>query len=279
MAKHVIVGCAGLPRGVGWPRYFQRLPYLEVGAMLAGPVRSSVLRRWRDAAPNPRAFGVVAPAAITHSPGPRGFGPRGWPVPTGRAHELGGFKDTELVRSAVAAHQVAMDALDAAAAVYRTPPDFSPAAGNRDAMRRFFSEVVPAAAIGDRVRVWQPSGLWEPPVAHALARELGILCALDPLGADPTNDHAAFFAELSGDEAYFVINGLGRGRRTPPDSLEALADIAQRFQRAWVVFATSEPLPDAIRFSRLVSDHGPEAEMFDEDEDDEAPEDEEDDEG
>ncbi len=253
MAKHVIVGCAGLPRGLGWPRYFQRLPYLELGALLAGPVRSTVLRRWRAAAPHSGAFGVVAPAIITHTPGPRGFGPRGWPVPAGRPHEVGGFRSSPPIAEAVTAHTHALDLLAAAAAIYRTPPDFSPSASNREAMRRFFTEVMPASAVGDRVRVWQPSGLWEPPAAHAFARELGILCALDPLGADPTNEHTAWWSELEGDDAYFSVSGLGRGRRTPPDQLEELAEIATRFQRAWVVFATSEPLPDAIRFAGLVS--------------------------
>lgn len=253
MAKHVIVGCAGLPRGLGWPRYFQRLPYLELGALLAGPVRSTVLRRWRAAAPSTRAFGVVAPALITHTPGPRGYGLRGWPVPAGRAHEVGGFRAGPEVALAVTAHLHALELLDAAAAIYRTPPDFSPSAANREVMRRFFTEVMPPAVAGDRVRVWQPSGLWEPPAALAFARELGILCALDPLGADPTHEHAHLWAELAGDDAYFVISGLTRGRRTPPDRLEELAEIASRFQRAWVVFATSEPLPDAIRFSTMVS--------------------------
>jgi uncharacterized protein YecE (DUF72 family) len=281
MAKHVIVGCAGLPRGLGWPRYFQRLPYLELGALLAGPVRSTVLRRWRSAAPSRGAFGVVAPAVVTHSPGPRGFGPRGWPVPPGRAHEVGGFRNTEWVAAGHVAHMTALDLLDASAAVYRTPPDFSPSAANRDAMRRFFSEVMTAEVAGERLRVWHPSGLWEPPVAQAFAHELGILCALDPLGADPTGEHLAWWSSVEGDDAYFTISGLGRGRRTPPDRLEELAEIASRFQRAWVVFATSEPFPDAIRFSGLVSDTGrpaDDASLEDEEDDDDGADDEEDDE-
>ncbi len=253
MAHHVIVGCAGLPRGLGWPRYFQRLPYLELGALLAGPVRATVLRRWRAAAPSEGAFGVVAPALVTHTPGPRGFGPRGWPIPAGRPHEVGGFRPTDAVAAGVAAHVQAIELLDAAAAIFRTPPEFSPSAANRDAMRRFFSEVMTSQAVGDRVRVWQPSGLWEPPAAHAFARELGILCALDPLGADPTGDYTAWWQELAGDDAYFTVSGLGRGRRTPADRLEELAEIATRFQRAWVVFSTSEPFPDALRFAGLVS--------------------------
>ena len=48
MAKHVIVGCAGLPTGVAWSRYFQRLPYLEINTVHVGPVRPSVLKRWRQ---------------------------------------------------------------------------------------------------------------------------------------------------------------------------------------------------------------------------------------
>jgi uncharacterized protein YecE (DUF72 family) len=277
MAKHVIVGCAGLPRGLGWPRYFLRLPYLELGALLAGPVRSTVLRRWRAVAPSKGAFGVVAPSVITHTPGPRGFGSRGWPVPPGRSHEVGAFRATEPVATGHAAHLHALELLDASAAVYRTPPDFSPSAANREAMRRFFSEVMTTEAAGARLRVWHPSGLWEPPVAHAFARELGILCALDPLGADPTNEHTAWWDSLEGDDAYFSIAGLGRGRRTPPDRLEELAAIAARFQRAWVVFATSEPFPDAIRFSGLVSSAGrPAADAADGDGDADLAEDEDD---
>jgi uncharacterized protein YecE (DUF72 family) len=260
MANNVIVGCAGLPRGMGWPRYFQRLPYLELGALLAGPVRSTVLRRWRAAANNPGAFGVVAPAPITHSPGPRGYGQRGWPVPPGRPQDVGNFRETTAVASTVIAHLHALELLDASAAIYRTPPDFSPSAANREAMRKFFGEVMTAEAAHGRARVWHPSGLWEPPAAYAFAKELGIICALDPLGADPTNEHAAWWPTVEGDDAYFAISGLGRGRRTPPDQLEALAEVAGQFQRAWVVFSTSEPFPDAIRFAGLVSAGGSAAE-------------------
>src|SRR5688572_25224598 len=120
MAKHVIVGCAGLPHGVGWPRYFLRLPYLESAALLQGPVRPSVLRRWRESAKHDGAFGVVAPAIITHTPGARGFGPRGWPVPPARINEVGGFRPTEIVRQGVAALAEAADVLDAGAVIFRT---------------------------------------------------------------------------------------------------------------------------------------------------------------
>jgi uncharacterized protein YecE (DUF72 family) len=254
MAKHVIVGCAGLPHGVGWPRYFLRLPYLETAALLQGPVRPSVLHRWRESARREGAFGVVAPAIITHTPGPRGFGPRGWPVPPGRINEVGGFRASEIVSQGVAALTEAANALDAGVVIFRTPPEFSPSQTNRDAMRRFFTEEATAERFGKRVRVWVPSGLWEPPAAHAVARDLGILCGLDPLGGDPERRHAPFWASLTGDDIYLVVSGLGRSRRrTSNDDLEQVAEIALRHDRSWVVFSTVEPFPDAIRLGKLIA--------------------------
>lgn len=253
MAKHVIVGCAGLPHGVGWPRYFLRLPYLETAALLPGPVRPSVLRRWRESAPHGRAFGVVAPAIITHTPPSKGYGPRGWLVPPERASEAGNFRDSALVEHGVTELCTALDALDAGVAVFRTPPELSPSQANRDAMRRFFGERATAERLKNRARVWVPSGLWEPPAAYAFAKELGILCGLDPLANDPERRLASFWDELAGDDAYLVISGLGRSRRrTSNDDLEQLVEIAARHDRAWVVFATVDPFPDAIRFAKLV---------------------------
>ncbi len=271
MAKHVIVGCTGLPHGVGWPRYFQRLPYLELAALHNGPVRPSLLSKWRGSAKHPKAFGVVAPATITHTPGPRGYGERGWPVPPGRAHELGAFRATEPVAQATTLLAESSTALDAGTVIFRSPPDFSPSQSNRDAMRRYFSEVGTAERFAGSVRVWHPSGLWDPPIAHAFARDLGILCGLDPLGSDPERMFASFWAEMAGEEAYYVVSGIGRSRRrTSNDQLEELAEVAARHDRAWVVFATMEPFPDAIRFSRVVTGHSAEADSLDDEPDAEA---------
>jgi uncharacterized protein YecE (DUF72 family) len=224
MAKHVIVGCAGLPTGVGWPRYFQRLPYLELNALHIGPVRPAVVKRWRQSVTRARAFGVVAPAIITHEPGPKGFGPRGWPIPAERRAEIGRFRPGEVRDHGVAALRDACATLDAAVSVFRTGPEFTPSSANRDLMRRFFAEVMPAEALGDCLRVWHPTGLWDPPAAHAFAAELGIVCAHDPLVADPTGTFAPFFAELEGEDAYLVVSGLGRARRhLSGEQLEELA--------------------------------------------------------
>lgn len=224
-----------------------------------------MLRRWRESARHDGAFGVVAPATITHPPGPRGYGPRGWPVPPDKLHEAGAFRATEVVRRGVSDLLAACESLDAGVVVFRTPPDFSPSQANRDAMRRFFGEDAPAERFAGRTRVWVPSGLWEPPAAHAFARELGVLCGLDPLGADPERRLVPFWDSLGGEDAYFVVSGIGRARRrTSNDNLEQLAEIALRHDRTWVVFATVEPFPDAIRFAKLVGSPSAQADQADE---------------
>lgn len=254
MANTVFVGCAGLPRGTSWPSYFQRLSFLELAALHTGPVRPALLTKWRAAAPHQQAFGIVAPATITHAPGPRGYGEQGWKIPRERLHEAGNFRATPLIQEAVTQLAAASSALSAGAVIFRSPPDFSPSQSNRDAMRRFFSEIAPAEHFGGAVRVWHPSGLWDPPMAHACARDLGVLCALDPLGADPEGAFAPFWAHYDDADAYFVISGIGRARRrTSNELLETLGEQVALHRRAWVVFATVEPLPDAIRFTQLTA--------------------------
>jgi len=197
---------------------------------------------------------VVAPAIITHEPGPRGFGPQGWPIPPERRAEIGRFRPGPERDHGVAALVEACKVLDAGVAIFRTGPELTPSSANRDLMRKFFAEVVPASLLGDCVRVWHPGGLWDPPIAQGFAQELGIVCAHDPLTADPTGDFAPFFAELSGDDAYLIASGLGRARRhLSGDQLEEIAELADRHQRAWVVMATNEPFADAIRFGRALA--------------------------
>jgi uncharacterized protein YecE (DUF72 family) len=209
MAKHVIVGCAGLPHGVGWPRYFLRLPYLETAALLHGPVRPSVLRRWHEAARHERAFGVVAPAIITHTPPKKGYGPKGWLIPPDRFAEAGHFKDSALVEHGLVELTQALTTLDAGAAVFRTPPEFSPSLSNRDAMRRFFGERATAERFGGRARVWVPSACGSA-VAHAFAKEPAS-CAARSAGRRSERLRVVL-SELYGDDVYLTISAAPLGR-------------------------------------------------------------------
>jgi uncharacterized protein YecE (DUF72 family) len=225
MAEIVHVGCADLPHGVGWDRYFAKLSFLETSVLTRNNARPSVLARWRAAAPGPGAFGVVAPE-ITSNP-------------------LG---VTRGVDELVAAARV----LEAGAIVFRTPPSFTPSAGNRDLLRRLFSEVVTPELAGAAARVWQPDGLWDTRTAVKLATELGVVFGCDPLVRDQTREPPDFYATLDVPDVYFRVTGLGRGaRRLAASQLDEIVELVGAYERAWVVFATVDSLADATRLQRM----------------------------
>jgi hypothetical protein len=225
MAEIVHVGCADLPHGVGWDRYFSKLGFVETSVLTRNNARPSVLAKWRAAAPGPGAFGVIAPE-ITSNP-------------------LGVARGIDQV-------VIALRALEAGALVFRTPPSFTPSAGNRDLLRRLFAEVVTPEVTGAAVRVWQPDGLWDTRTAVKLATELGVVFGCDPLIRDQTRDPPDFFATLDVPDVYFRVTGLGRGgRRLASSQVDELVEITGAYERAWVVFATVDSLSDAIRFQRM----------------------------
>lgn len=213
------IGCAELPHGVGWERYFSKLSFLETSAIARGPVKPSVLARWRAAAPGPGAFALVAPPIV--------------------ANPL----DVERGIDALVA---AASTLEASVVVFRTPPSFSPSAANRDLLRRFFTEI--AADLGGE-RVWHPDGLWDTRTAAKLATELGVTLAVDPLVRDQTREPPEFYATLEVPKLYMRVSGIGRGaRKLASSQLEEIELVASVYERTWIVFATTDALGDATRF-------------------------------
>jgi uncharacterized protein YecE (DUF72 family) len=248
--SQVRVGCADLPPGNVRERFFNQLSYLESSLWLTGPVKPATWKKWCTSPPG--ALGLVAPVVITHPSG-KGAPPHTFTVPR-EPHAWGELRDTPAVRDHVdLLARVAAEA-KASAVVFHTPASFSPSQTNRDTVRRFFSETAPAEKVGAALRVWRPDGLWEPRTAVALAAELGIVCALDPLILDPGGTPAAFYDDLPGDAVYFRVSGLGRpSRKLPEHELERLVELIARFERAWVVFATAERFRDARGLLQLIS--------------------------
>lgn len=227
MAEIVHVGCADLPHGVGWDRYFSKLGFVETSVVTRSNARPAVLAKWRASAPGPAAFAVVAPE-ITSNP-------------------LGVARGVEPLVTAA-------KALEAGALVFRTSPSFSPSAGNRELLRRLFAEVVTPEVAGTATRVWLPEGLWDTRTAVKLASEMGVVFGCDPLVRDQTRDPPDFFASLEVPDVYFRVTGLGRGgRRLASSQVDELVDITGAYERAWVVFATVDSLSDATRFQRMIA--------------------------
>src|SRR5262249_29204221 len=158
--------------------------------------------------------------------------------------QIGSFRDTAAVRDAWTRTLAAARSLGAEVVLFQTPPAFSPSEPNRAALRRFFSEI--AVERSGLTLAWEPMRLWEPAHASALANELELVYALDPLQLEvPPPDEP---------KAYFRIHGLGIYRNKLADDLmELLADMVEGYERAWVVFANVEKYRDAQHFHRLVA--------------------------
>lgn len=239
----VRIGCAGLPSGVSRTAYFQRLDLLEVDATFYEPPRDVALRRWRKEAPAGCAFTALAWQLVTHDPATPGYERMTTPLAPAARGAVGSFRPTAEVRAAWERTLAAARALGAESVLFQTPPGFSPSQANRDTMRRFFGEVV--GEVPDLTLAWEPRGIWEPAQAGALAAELGLVYAVDPLQLE--------VPPPEGDAAYFRLYGLGLYRnRIGDEHLDLLADMLEPYPQAWVVFTNVEKYPDAQRFRKLL---------------------------
>ena len=241
----VWIGTADLPDRVDRARYFRELGYLELSAWFTGPLKPSALARWVASTPK-KAVGLVAPWVLTQ---------RKPPSRSTWAHDasVGDFRDSDHGRAALAALRDAITQLDAACVLFRSPPAFAPSAANRDQIRRFFSEVATAEAIGTR-RVWVPDGLWEPHVAAKLAAELDVTAAIDPLVREPGTPPEIYF-DLELTTAYFRVEGLGRAGTLRAERLEDLAALVEHYQDLpiTVTFASQARWQDARNFKKLLA--------------------------
>ncbi|GAB4558108.1 MAG: hypothetical protein Tsb0020_02830 [Haliangiales bacterium] len=248
------VGCADLPSGLSRQRYFKRLRYLESSATLVGIPKPSVLKRWQAERGERGQLGLVAPQAITHRPGRKGYARSHVAYEPAQLAQAGWFRDSEVVADAVGSLADAVAAVSAQVVVFRSPADFAPSAANRDAMRAFFRDLAPADRFGGALRVWEPQGLWELDAAARFAGELGLVLACDPLTRDPLLGDPTFFEHLPSDDAYFRVTGLGSATQRLDDyALEPLLAAAESYRRSWLVFGHSRKYPDAIRLQRQLT--------------------------
>lgn len=242
----VRIGTVDLPERIDRERYFQELPYLELSALFAGPLKAGSLGRWQEVAP-PGALGLAAPWVLTHRKPPSAT--RLWHHDAG----VGDFRDSELARKALAVFRDAAVALSASHAIFASPPLFAPSMANRDQLRRFFAEVATPEAVG-ATRVWIPDGLWEPRAAVSFAAELDVTCAIDPLVVDP-GQPAETYEDLDAPALYFRIAGLGRAGLIRSEKLEELAALAEHYENIELTIAFASPArwQDARNFKKLLA--------------------------
>lgn len=228
----VRIGTVDLPDRIERDRYFRDLSYLELSALFAGPVKPSVLAKWKPVAP-PRSIGLVAPWVLTHRQPPKAA--KLW------EHDatVGDFRDSVPGRAALATLREAVILLEAGAVIFRSPPLFAASAANRDLLRRFFGEIATEAALGVP-RVWVPDGLWDLRTAITFANELGVTCSFDPLVRDPGQPPEVHH-DLEVTALYFRIAGLGRSGAIRAEQQDDLAALLEHYETLPVTIAYDSP--------------------------------------
>jgi len=242
------IGTVDLPQGIDREQYFRELSYLELSAMFAGPVRANIVAKWAQATP-PAASGLVAPWVLTHRQPPT-RGAQLW------AHDVnvGDFRDSGLGRIALGQLRDAIIKLEAAHAIFRSPPLFAPSTANREQLKKFFGEIATPETVA-ATRVWVPDGLWEPRTAVSFATELGIVCAIDPLVREPGQPLELFF-ELGAPELYVRVSGLGTTGTLRSEKQEDLAALVEHYEDLPLTIAFESPSrwQDARNLKKLLEE-------------------------
>jgi uncharacterized protein YecE (DUF72 family) len=240
------IGTVDLPPRIGMDRYFAEFSALELSATHAAPLKPSALTRWKAEAPA-QSLALAAPWVVSHRKPPPNA--RGWATDPAS----GEFRDTPVVRAALAEFAASCNQLAPWAVVFSSPSLFSPSTSNRERLVRFFAEVAPAELFGGAQRVWIPDGLWEPLTAVRFAAQLGVTCAIDPLVAIPgASPELHLHYETS--DLYFRLHGIGRTRGLREDDLIAIEELSSIYGEAAFILATMERWKDAKTISQRLQD-------------------------
>lgn len=243
-----LVGTVDLPnrggRQVPRDEYFRALNYLELSALFHGPLTARQLAGWKSAPTG--GLGIIAPAPLTHRKLPAN---NRWP-----ASEGGDFRIGAQAPAGWQALVGAVAELQPAFVVFRSPPLFAASTANRETLKKFFTELATAEALGPSTRVWVPDGLWDARTALAIGDELGLAVALDPLIREPGTPAELYF-ELDVERPYWRVSGLGRSGPLSSDSLDELASLMEHHGRhATLVFESAARWADAKNLMKLLGE-------------------------
>ena len=149
-----------------------RVELLLLERTLLDPPRAAAAKRWasqiRRAYPEAQLLPYVW-HLVSHGPEER-MAERTTRTLVGPPHLFGGVQDSPQTRQAWEVTRLCLEALEASTVVLRTPPSVTPGALGRARIRAFVEARRTEAGVQV---VWEPEGLWEPPVAAAFAREIG----------------------------------------------------------------------------------------------------------
>jgi uncharacterized protein YecE (DUF72 family) len=213
----ITVGCAGFP--VPATRYFREFSFVEVQETHVSQPGPGTIRRWRREAPNGFRFALLGPREVGQE----------------------GFRDGKVIETALKSIEAVADELEAKVAVFVAPPEFTATRTNKGALREF---LVGVRKRFDRV-VFEPPPGWDADECDLLTKEVGALCARDPLTSG--------LSKLS--VAYYRLHGpAGHKSRYEDPAIDKLAEIARdaKHEDATYVFTNVDMFADAKRFKKAL---------------------------
>jgi uncharacterized protein YecE (DUF72 family) len=225
------VGIVGLPR-----RRDGLAASLDVVEVTTGrdlPPAPRVARRLRASIPREVGFTAQLSRFLWEAP------PEGAPV-QGDPSRYGRFEPSDENTALWGRCLDHAAALEAEALLLATPPDFTPSRPNLERLAAFLGRVprpgIPLA--------WEPRGPWEPDRAATVARDLGLVLAVDPLRDDPP----------AGPVAYLRLGAFAAlGSRLGTYDLERIAEAARDHDLSFCLFGTPRALNDARALRELLA--------------------------
>jgi uncharacterized protein YecE (DUF72 family) len=225
-------------------RLFSSFKCLEVQQTFYWPPKLQTVERWRRMAPTEFEFTLKAFQAITHSYNHRTY--RKVRFSLDELTQCGGFRDTQVVRSAWELTRSLAAALESEYIVFQCPPSFAATDETVRDVRAFFGW----ATRGKLRFAWEPRhSTWTRDLISSLCCELDLIHTVDPFEQE----------SVWGEPRYYRLHGKSLGSyRYDYDyrySDAELATLAQRLADApsYCMFNNKQMAVDAERFERLLA--------------------------
>ena len=177
------------------------------------------IRRWRREAPEGFVFAMLAPREIGQE----------------------GFREGKVVETALKTLLEVGKELESKIAVFVSPPELAHNRANKVAVKDFLGSVRKKF---DRV-IWEAPMTWDPDDAAALAADVKVIAARDPLLHGLTDAPVAY---------YRLAGPAGHKSRYEDPAIEKLAVLAKdaKHKDATYVFTNVDMFADAKRFKKAM---------------------------
>jgi uncharacterized protein YecE (DUF72 family) len=226
--------------------YALHFPVVEVQQTFYDPPSDVTMMRWIEATPRGFEFTMKAWQLITHEAKSPTYRRLRRPLDDVQRASCGAFRDSPIVREALARTLACARLIGATAILFQCPASFRPEGVNVERMRAFFTQIAnPQRPPGVRY-LWEPRGReWtlQISLARELARELELVHVVDPFVDEPLIS--------PGEATYFRLHGVTGARHVYTDAeLRRLA--AMTPPGAYVMFNNIPRVRDAKRFTALL---------------------------